>query len=192
MYEVQELTPTETRVISKRIFDGTDFFDIKKNSSASMVKINPDFIAVSVLPDWYYIHKKYMKDAIETEEKFDNKSYRFVNGRDMRYYVDKDTMQLAIVEFDTTDKGKNKKVVNKIVFGPGTFNSGKYKIASKVSIFKENKLVKQYSVSLLKSVNVVKDLAFDPDIQTRDLNNQTRKRNVQSGATKTDNKAQEE
>jgi|GEM_PF-2112226 len=197
MYEVQELTPTEIKTISKRIFDGIDFFDVKKNSGASMVKINPEFIALSVLPDWYYMHKKYMKDAVETEEKIDNKSYRFVNGKTLRYYVNKETMQIAIAEFDTTDKNnRERKTVNKIVFGPGTFKYGKHNIVNQVSIYKDNKLVKKYNVSVLKGIDVLKDFVFDPEIQSKDLNQPPKKRKASAAEGKTagqpDTKAQEE
>jgi len=195
MYEVQEVTPSEISIISKRIFDGADFYDIKKNTSAIMGKINADFIALSVLPDWYFMHKKYMKQSVETEEKVNDKTYRLVNGKTLRYYVDKDTQQLAIVEFDSADKNnKEKTVINKVVFGPQTFKQGKHDIVNKVSIYKDNKLVKQYNVSVLKTIDAIRDSYFDPEIQSKEVNRPPAMRKVKAAESegKAEPKAEKE
>jgi hypothetical protein len=184
MYEVQEITPSIIDTKSKRIFDGEDFFDIKRNTQYSMVKINTDFIALSVLPDWYYMHKRYMKDAIETEEPVNGKTYRFINGKILRYYLDKDTLMPVIIEFDSSDKyNKDKKIVNKVVFGPKTFKQGKHDIVNKVSIYKDDKLVKQFNVSVLRTVELLKDFVFDPEIQSKDVKQPPKKRKVTAAAT---------
>ncbi|OGF45032.1 MAG: hypothetical protein A2231_00515 [Candidatus Firestonebacteria bacterium RIFOXYA2_FULL_40_8] len=191
MYEVQEVTPSEINVISKRIFDGEDFYDIKKGMSAKKGTINVDFIAVSILPDWYYMHKRNMKDAIETEEEMDGKVYRFIKGKSIRYYVDKDTQQLGIVEYDSADKyNKGKKILNKVVFGPATFKLGKYNIVNKVSIYKGGKLVKQYNVSALKPIDVLKDSFFDLEIQTREVNKAPKKRKAVAAGAATETKSE--
>ncbi len=175
MLEVLEVSPSDIYVKSKRIFDGGDFWDIKRKAGSSIGKISVDFIAASVLPDWYYMHKKYIKDAMEIEEKVDGVTYRLIKGK-MRYYVNKDTGLPAIIEYDTTEK--EKKVVNKVVFGPGTFRQGKYDIVSKVSVYKNNKQIKKYNVSVLNTVEMLKDQVFDPETQTREVNRPPQKRKV--------------
>ena len=168
--QAQEITITEagsvTNVSSARIYSDNEFWEVKKGS-ASKTKISFDFIAASVLPDWIYMHSQYIKEAIETGEKLNGKTYRFINGKWIRYYVDTDTLLPNTIEVDV--KEKNKTTVYKIVFSSQTFAGGNVNIPRKVTIYKGNTLFKEYQISVVRTTGSVRESIFDPAIQSKEL-----------------------
>ncbi len=167
----QEITATEvatvTGVNSVKIFSDNEFWEAKKGEFKKG-KISLDLIASSVLPDWFFMHSQFMKEAVETAEKLDGKTYRFINCKWIKYYIDTDTLQPNTIEVNSMEK--KKAVSYKIKFSQDTFSAGKVNIPRKVSIYKDNSLFKEYRVTLLNTTDRINDSVFDPAIQSKELN----------------------
>ncbi len=169
--QIQEITATEvatnTVINSVRVFADNEFWEAKRGFDAKKTKISFDFLAASVLPDWIYMHKANLKEAIETAEKLNGKTYRFLNAKWIRYYVDTDTLMPYTIELDVQENKKTH--LYKIVYSPQTFSYGKQNITKKVSIYKDNALLKEYRVSVLSTADRLNDMVFDPAIQSKEI-----------------------
>ena len=170
--QMQEITSSEATSVtvlkSVRIFTEGVFWEIKRGADQRRAKINIESVAISILPDWYYMHRLYMKEAIETEEKLNDKLYRLINSKWIRYYIDKDTMLFNTVEIDLTEK--NKIVTYKVKFSKETFVYGDLNLPKKVRIFREDKFQKEYMVSVVGTVDRVHDMMFVPETQQKEVN----------------------
>ena len=175
--QFQEVTSTEVatniKVNTIKIFGDNEFWEIKKGYPAAKQKISLDFIAMGVLPDWIYMHSQYMREAIETGEKLDNKTYRFINCKWIRYYVDTETLMPYVIEIDSTER--KKAIVYKIMFSAETFTQGKVAIPKKSFIYKNGVLLKEYNISVLSVVDRLNEMVFDPYIQSKEINRMSTK-----------------
>lgn len=160
---------TNTKVSAVKIYTDNEFWDVKRGVPPVRTKVlSLDFIAMGVLPDWIFMHSSYMKEAIETSEKLNDKTFRFINAKWIRYYVDTDTFMPNTIEVDS--KEGRKAVLYKITFSPETFTYGRVTIPKKAFIHKDNKPFREYQISVLSAVDRLNDMVFDPALQAKELN----------------------